>query len=439
MSGFRSSCAYPPLDLYSFAHSILIGEFVRKVIILNNLELTKSKQAILNDLKEQYLNALATTCVHLHEAVTSTQLHHLTYSDIRNASTLMSDTVQEVRKDIWELRTVLEQQHFTGKFRFNKCTIRLNKKLFRYVKTNRNNPCFKITYSPKKTFVIPITKDRQFQRFNSFTNEGWTFKNISLLESGKIAVVLEKEFIKPEPTHRFVVGVDIGSATLTAVSVYDKQTGKVVRQLYIGRDIAHRQRQFIKRRAKLRSLEDKGSRQAAKSLKRLMNKQRNFVKTRSGQIAKQIINLAVEFKAYVAIEKLKNLRAVKGKMNKGARRKINIIPYDQFTEFLKSNGEMFNVPVVEIDPYHTSKWCPRCGAINNGHNSKNYALYVCKKCGLVVNSDRKASLCVGVKSVLERTKCHGLTVCGSIQISRTQVPVNGLMRPHDVSLNQAIA
>lgn len=425
--------------LYSFAHSILIGEFMYKTIILNNLELTKHKKLILDDFRNRYIKAVAYTCAHLPIADTSTQLHHLTYYKIRQSYSLMSNTVQEARKDIWKLHTILEQKHYTCKFKFDNCTIRFSKKYFKYINTSRSNPCISITYSPKKRMIMPIAKDKQYQRFNSFLNEGWIFDNVSLLASGKIAVVLEKEFTKSEPSHRFVVGVDIGSSTLAAVSVYDKQTGKVVRQLYFGSDIAYRQRIYTQRRAKLRCLADKGSRQAAKSRKRLSGKQRNFNKTRSGQIAKQIINLAVEFKAYVAIERLRKLQGQKGNRNKNARRKVNIIPYNKFIEFLRSNGEMFNIPVVEVDPYNTSKWCPRCGAINKGHNSKNYALYECKKCGLVVNSDRKASLCVGVKSVLERNKSHGLTICGSIQISRTQVPVNGLTRPHDVGLNKAIA
>lgn len=384
------------------------------------------------------MSALANICVQLHNADTPTQLHHLTYSNIRKTSTLPSDIVHEARKDVWKLHTVLEQRHYNSKFRFNKCTIRLNKRWFRYVTTQRNTPCFKITYSPRKRFVIPIAKDRQFQRLNSFMKDGWIFDNISILETGKIAVVLEKEFTKIEPTHRFVVGVDIGSSTLAAISVYDIKTSKVVKQLYLGRDIAHRQKRYTKRRAKLSHLADTGSRKAIKSLRRLSKKQSDFIKTRSGQIAKEIINIALKFDAYIAIEKLSNLRAKRGKMNKNARRKINRIPYRQLIEFLKSNGEMFYVPVIEVDPYHTSKWCPHCGAINCGHCSTNYSLYVCKKCKLIVNSDRKASLSVGVKSVLERTKSHKLTICKYVQISRTQVPVNGLMRPHDVSLNQVI-
>jgi transposase len=99
---------------------------------------------------------------------------------------------------------------------------------------------------------------------------------------------------------------------------------------------------------------------------------------------------------------------------------------------------MFQVPLHEVDAYHTSKWCPHCGAVNDGHTSGNHALYKCKECGLIVNSDRKASLAIAIKSVLERTS-HNFTNLNPIQISNTQVPVNGLLRPNEVGWNQVAA
>ncbi len=254
--------------------------------------------------------------------------------------------------------------------------------------------------------------------------------------NGKIAVSIEKEFSEPANERRYIVGVDIGSSTLAAVTVLDSQSGKVVKQLYFGRDVAVRQMKYEERRAKLQSHADKGSEKANKYLKRLKHKQRNFVKTRSGQVAKEIANLALKYDACIVIEKLK-FRAVRGKVNKNGRKKINRIPYTQFREFLKSNCLKYGVLFQEVDAYHTSKWCPKCGALNNGHDSVNYALYTCKKCGLTVNSDRKASLAIAVKSLLERTS-QGLTNSCFVQISRRKVPVNGLVRPDDGVLSGAV-
>ncbi len=399
---------------------------MRKCIVLNCRELTRKKSKTLDSVISEYLRVLNATAKHL-PAKSSTELHHKTYSGIRKTSFLPSDIVQEARKDVWKSRNKLRNG-------FKNCSIRLNKRWFKFAASKRNNPVFSITYSPKKKLLIPVAVDRQFQRFQSFLGDGWGFDNISLLKDGRISVVLEKEFEEPAvDSKRYVLGVDIGSSTLAAVSIFDIKTSKIVKQLYLGRDVAERQRKYLERKAKLQSLADKGSERAKKSLRKLKHKQFNFVKTRSGQVAKEIINLANRYDAYISIEKLKNIRGRRGRFRKEANRKINKIPYGKFKEFLYSNAEMFGIPLREIDAYHTSKWCSACGAVNNGHYSGNYALYKCKVCGKIVNSDRKASLAIAIKSLLEREN-HELTIPDFAQVSNRRVPVNGLMRPDEVCL-----
>jgi IS605 OrfB family transposase len=387
--------------------------------------LTSKKSKTLDGVISEYLRVLNATAKHL-PAKSSNELHHKTYSGIRKTSFLPSDIVQEARKDVWKSRKKLRNG-------FRNCSIRLNKRWFKFTASKRNNPVFSITYSPKKKLLIPVAVDRQFQRFKSFLGDGWLFDNISLLKDGRISVVLEKEFPKPEINQRYVVGVDIGSSTLAAVSIFDIKTSKVVKQLYFGRDVSEWQRKYLERKAKLQSLADNGSGRAKKSLRKLKHKQFNFVKTRSGQVAQEIVNLAKKYDAYISIEKLKNIRGKRGRFRKDANRKISRIPYNKFKEFLCSNAEMFGVPLKEVDAYHTSKWCSACGAVNDGHYSGNYALYKCKVCGNIVNSDRKASLAIAAKSLLEREN-HELTIPDFAQISNRRVPVNGLMRPDAVGL-----
>ncbi len=57
---------------------------------------------------------------------------------------------------------------------------------------------------------------------------------------------------------------------------------------------------------------------------------------------------------------------------------------------------------------------------------------------MIVNSDRKASLAIAIKSVLERNKTHSLTNLNYIQISKTRVPVDGLLRSDDVGMKVAV-
>jgi len=161
-----------------------------------------------------------------------------------------------------------------------------------------------------------------------------------------------------------------------------------------------------------------------------LNTSREIMSKLSGQVAKEIVNLARTYNASIAIERL-YIRGKKHKFIKKANRKINSIPYARFREFLTSSCLQSGIPLQLVDAYHTSKWCPHCGAVNDGHQPGNYALYRCKECGMTVNSDSKASLAIAVKSVLERAS-QGLTNTCFVQISNTKVPVNGLVRPDAV-------
>lgn len=401
---------------------------MRKTILLNCLPLTGKKKAILDSLFPEYLRVLNLTLEQLPNAHSNTELHHLTYSNIKNTSFFTCKIIVEARKDVWAHRKTIKNG-------FKKCSIRLDAQSFRFFTTERGTPCFKITYSPRKSIVIPIKTDNAFNLFGKYISDEWEIKSISLLENGQIAVSIKKDYPKQTNDKRYAIGVDIGSDTLAAITILDTKTGKTIKQLYFGRDIAVKQRKYSERRSILQSYADKGSKKAKKVLERLKHKQANFVKTRSGQVAKEIVNLAIQYDAYIAIEKL-NIRGKKYKYRKSTNRKITYIPYGQFKKFLISNCEKYGIPLVQIDAYNTSKWCLHCGSINEGHSSVNYALYTCKKCGLIVNSDRKASKTIAIKSALEREQSQGLTYLFS-QFSNAGVAVNQLFRSNDKGISDA--
>jgi transposase len=137
--------------------------------------------------------------------------------------------------------------------------------------------------------------------------------------------------------------------------------------------------------------------------------------------------LASEFNADVSIERLSKFNPKGRTFNK----KVLTIPSYIFRRILEARCFDSGIKLSRVDPYHTSKWCSRCGAVakKNGHDGKNYALFRCKACGLTVNSDRKASLAVAVKSLLERVSPNAHS--DSIQISSRRVPVSGLIRVPD--------
>lgn len=287
----------------------------------------------------------------------------------------------------------------------------------RNCKTFRTKGYFFVEFGlyPKGRVAVPIRMNLNATRFFGHLGNGWTCKTFGLTPKLEIVAYLSKEE-KELPPNRNVLGIDINAKNF-AYTILSPE-GKVLKQGYIGQHIWVRKRRFEERRALLQSLN------ALKKLKIMRHRQRDYVKTNIGQMAREIILLARRYEADVSIENLRRFKP-KGRM---FNRKAMTIPFYLFRRILEGrcfdNGIMLN----RIDPYHTSKWCSRCGAVGAGHDGRNYSLFRCRKCGLTMNADRKASLAVAVKTLLER---NGFLDRETLQISSRRVPVSGLMRVSD--------
>jgi IS605 OrfB family transposase len=217
--------------------------------------------------------------------------------------------------------------------------------------------------------------------------------------------------------------VDINSKCF-AVSVISPK-GKFLKQAYFGKDIWVKRKKIFERKELLQSLADKGSHRAGQKLEQTKTREHNFVANRLGEVVRDITDMALQFDADVAIEDLKRFPTKGKRFNK----KVMRIPFYSFRKLLEARCFDKQITLKVIDAYHTSKWCSHCGAVGKGHSS-NYSLFECKECGQIVNSDRKASLAVAVKSLLVRKEhCSDRTVF--FQFANRQVPVNGLLRSND--------
>ena len=185
------------------------------------------------------------------------------------------------------------------------------------------------------------------------------------------------------------------------------------------------QHSIFERKSVLQSYADTGRGYANKALNRTKRNEHNFVKNRIGEVVREITEMALRYDADIAIEDLKRF-SPKGKR---FNREVMRIPFLTFKKNLEQRCFDKNITLNIIDAWHTSKFCSRCGAVGKGHSSANYALFRCKECGVVVNSDRKASMNIAIKSLLER---RDTTNHDSFQISNRRVPVNGLIRPDAV-------
>jgi len=268
---------------------------------------------------------------------------------------------------------------------------------------------------PRRRVAVPIKTNRNWDRFSGLLGSGWTCKTYGLTPSLEIVAYLSKPDV-PLQARRNILGIDINAKNF-AYSVLTPE-GRVLKQGYLGQHIWPRKHHFAERRAVLQSLN------ALKKLKRMRHRQRDYVETNIGQMVREIVILAKKHGVdEIVIERLWKFKPKGRKFNK----KVMTIPFYLFRRILEGRCFDNGIKLNRVDAYHTSKWCSRCGAVGAGHDGKNYSLFRCKVCGLVVNSDRKASLAVAAKSLLER----GAFSQESLSLSGRRVPVSGLVR--DVS------
>jgi IS605 OrfB family transposase len=256
-------------------------------------------------------------------------------------------------------------------------------------------PFIELGIYPRNRIAVPIIKNRNFQRYSDLLKSGWSCKTYGLTSRLEIVAYLSKEEVEL-PQRKNVLGVDVNSKCF-AVSVISPE-GNVLHQNYFGKDIWVRRKKLFERKSILQSHADTGSGYAVKALNRTKRNEHNFVKNRIGEVVRDITEMALRYDADISIENLKRFSSKGKRFN----REVMRIPFLTFRENLEQRcfdkGIMLNI----VDAWHTSKYCSHCGAVGKGHDSSNYALFRCKNCGVVVNSDRNASKNIAIKSLLKR-------------------------------------
>jgi len=266
---------------------------------------------------------------------------------------------------------------------------------------------------PRNRLAVPIRRNRNLDRFFGLLGNAWTCKTYGLTPKLEIVAFLSKEGTPISP-QRNVLGIDINNKSFAYSALTPE--GRVLEQGYLGQQIWPKKVHFTERRALLQSLN------ALKKLKLMRHRQRDFVYTNIGQMVREIVIIAQRFEADIVIERLLRFHPKGRRFNKRAM----TIPFSLFRRILEARCFDNVITLNRVDAYHTSKWCSHCGAVGKGHDGGNYALFRCRECGQVVNADRKASLAVAVKCLLERGGFFNQN--DTLQISSRRVPVNGLVR-----------
>lgn len=393
---------------------------MKRSILLQIETLTRVKEKTLHMVLDTAVSEANIMMDHVPKFNRFTDFHSAVYSVCRSKTSLNSQLVCDIERQVW-LKKGKKIKGITLKF-----NVPRNCKTF-----DKSMPFVKFSVYSKRQISLPIKKNRNFQRYYDLIKNGWECKTYGLTPNLEIVAYLSKD---DESSHdmKNVLGIDVNSKCF-AISVISPD-GRVLHQDYFGKDIWVKRKRIFERKSILQSYADIGSGYAATALKRTKRKEHNFVKNRIGEVVKEIISLAIKYDAEIAIENLKRFKRKGRRFN----REVMRIPFFTFRKNLASRCFDKGIPLKSVDSWHTSKWCSHCGAVGNGHSSSNYTIFSCNECGVVVNSDRKASLAVAIKSLLER-KIPEHNNSEFFQISKRRVPVNGLIKRPDTVISQIVA
>jgi len=371
----------------------MVEREVVKALKLNLLPLSKRKENLLSELFNSVLNCCndILSIAKSSNPKSFTILHTTSYPVIKQKYNLHSQILVDCIHQVWENLK-------TNPDRFERVPVRFNiLRSGKFSKTKRGNPVVVFaSFNSSGRIALPIRQNGAYERFIEHLEDGWKCAQFRLhKENGRYVVIafLRKKF-EVKQQYQAVVGVDVNSGNF-ALTVL-RSDGRVLKQLYLGQDIWHKQWKFMKRRSKLRSYADKGSGRARRALRRMKHDERNFVNTRVWQVSHEIVEIAMRYDAVIAIEKLKHLRkrSGKGKKPKRANRKIHRIPFHKFRIAIQSVAWQHGIDVVEVPAAKTSQKCPKCGYMSK----KNWVffkgkrkLFMCVKCGYEANVDRTAS------------------------------------------------
>ncbi len=128
---------------------------------------------------------------------------------------------------------------------------------------------------------------------------------------------------------------------------------------------------------------------AKRRLKTMAGRQARFQRWTNHGLAKRLVAYAKDTQAALVLEELTHIRR-RMTVRKSQRSKQHNWSFRQLREFLVYKAHQAGVPLVFVDPRHTSRTCHCCGYVVK-HNRRNQADFSCLRCGHTANADINAA------------------------------------------------
>ncbi len=198
-----------------------------------------------------------------------------------------------------------------------------------------------------------------------------------------IHLVVETPEAEEDCEYNEIIGIDLGVKNIaTVVSLSDRKTKFYDKELR-----AIRGRYFYMRR-KLGQLKKR------RAIKKIGKKERQLTRDKLHKISREIVNLAKERNAIIAIGDLKGIN--RNNFGRKGNRKKNSTPYYTLRRFIEYKAKEMNIPVLSVSERGTSKEHWLCG--EEGER-ETQGRFICERCGKEENADRNAALNIALRAL----------------------------------------
>ncbi|MGW1131300.1 RNA-guided endonuclease InsQ/TnpB family protein [Streptomyces griseoluteus] len=197
------------------------------------------------------------------------------------------------------------------------------------------------------------------------------------------------------------IGIDLGVVNIATTSDGEILAGRELNR------VRARERGL---RAKLRS---KNTPSANRRLKKRRRKEARRAKDVNHKIAKHVVAEAERTGRGIALEDLTGIRE-RARLRKPQRATHSSWAFAQLGHFIAYKARRAGVPVLFVDPAHTSRTCAECGHSDKA-NRVSQARFACRSCGFVDHADRNSSRNI-------RTKARKLWRCGALSAAPVSPP-----------------
>jgi len=221
-------------------------------------------------------------------------------------------------------------------------------------------------------------------------------------------LLVSLEIDKPDPTfesHKDVMGVDVGVRYLAVTST---STGKT--SFHTGKRVRHQANHYARLRKRL---QQKGTRNATRRLRRIALRERRLKQQANHCIAKHIVTTHPQ--ALIGLEQLSDIRERtkrrkrrRKKNGKGTEpvspkaRKSNRVysqwSFAQLQSMIAYKALLAGSMAIKVDANSTSKSCPKCGYSSDKNRPHKGLLFHCQNCHYELHADL-----VGARNLTMRT------------------------------------